>query len=529
VQRVIHDDTVCNVGVADAQEGTMAQLTDSPAEPWAGRPPPTEIGRDRRSAGDRLAWQVLWVLMTSYAIVFTAMALARLDTFRQGFDLVSYVQPIWNTSQGRPFEQSVYAGTRTILGVDLFLIEGLLALPYALAPSYATLFIILASVTALGGLAIFLMAREQPLSGLAALLAAGLYLANFTIQSVTPYEFRPRLIAATALLFAFYFQQRGQTLAFWLAAVLALSVRLDVALSVAMLGLVGLVMRRPWPVSLAPMVVASLYWLVGMLAIVPALRHGESFLFLFYFAWLGDSPSAIVTTLITRPGYVLSGIVTAEKLRYVLQLLWPVGGLALLRPVLLLPALPSLAINLLAGDRTLLRLDYDYSVLIIPWLVVAAVYAVGDLAHGRGWLGSRLRRWTSAPMHRTVLSSSLLGLLLLATLSQQMALGSPVAQFLRGYRPPDRAAAARQVLATVPAGPVAVTSELAPHLAQRRQIYFFPGNRAYSASLIDNARWVVADRRRTPAERVAVERLIASGNWRRVLDVEDYVLLERLR
>ena len=82
---------------------------------------------------DRWALPTLLLLMAAYVVVFTAMAIARLDAFRQGFDLVSYLQPIWNTSQGRPYEQSIYAGASTILGIDLFWIEGALALPYALA------------------------------------------------------------------------------------------------------------------------------------------------------------------------------------------------------------------------------------------------------------------------------------------------------------------------------------------------------------------------------------------------------------
>ena len=93
----------------------MAHVTtSSPDGRFAAR------GWARGSAGllgalDRWALPALLVLMAAYVVVFTAMAIARLDAFRQGFDLVSYLQPIWNTSQGRPFEQSIYAGARTIL------------------------------------------------------------------------------------------------------------------------------------------------------------------------------------------------------------------------------------------------------------------------------------------------------------------------------------------------------------------------------------------------------------------------------
>jgi hypothetical protein len=122
----------------------------------------------------------------------------------------------------------------------------------------------------------------------------------------------------------------------------------------------------------------------------------------------------------------------------------------------------------------------------------------------------------------------LAGVLLLATGSQQAALGGPLPAYLRGYPPDPRAAAARQVLLALPPdAPVAVTSQLGPHVPMRRQLYYFPGNRAYDAAGVERARWVVADRRRTTNERAAIERLQASGQWRTVLDVQDYVLLER--
>jgi uncharacterized membrane protein len=465
------------------------------------------------------------------------MALARLAIFRQGFDLVSYVQPIWNTAQGRPFEQSIYAGTSTILGVDLFLIEGLLALPYALWPSYGLLFGLLSALTALGGLAVYLIARDVALGRLAALLAAVLYLSHLTLQSVTPNEFRPRLIAATALLFAGWLQQRDRRWLSWLALTIALSVRLDVALAVIGVGLIGLFQRRHWALGLAPVVVGLAYWLLGLLVIVPALRQGQGFLFLFYFAWLGETPGEIVRTLLTRPDFVLAGVLTPAKLLYTLHLLWPVAGLALLRPSLLLPALPAYAINMLGSERTQFDITRDYAVLLAPWVVVAAVLAVADLVHGRTWLGRRLaglvgRRLASSAGRRHALAITLLGLMLVATLSQHLVLGSPVLQYLRGYPAYPRQAGAQALLAQLPAeAPVAVTNLLAAHVPLRRQLYFFPGNRAYPPELVERADYIIGDRRPRDGDRLdeagALDRLLASGRWRLVLQADDYQLLER--
>jgi hypothetical protein len=164
-------------------------------------------------------------------------------------------------------------------------------------------------------------------------------------------------------------------------------------------------------------------------------------------------------------------------------------------------------------------------------VVVAAVLAVGDLAHGRGWAGRAVARLTPTTLRPMLLAVGLLGVMLAATLSQQALLGSPLVQYLRGYPTNPRAAAARQVLAALPPnGPVAVTNVLGPHVPMRRQIYFFPGNRAYSPTLVQGAKWIIGDRLNVNnGERDAIRALIASENWRTVVEAGDYVLLERLR
>lgn len=504
---------------------------------------------------DRLSWPLLGLLLVGFAGLFTAMAQARLSAYRQGFDLVSFVQPIWNTASGRPFEQSIYAGTSTILGVDLFLVEGLIAPLYALWPSYGFLFGLLSTTTALGGLAIFLIAVDATGSRPTALLCSVVYLAHLTLQNVAPNEFRPRLIAATALLFAFWFQQHQRVWPFWLMMLLALSVRLDVALVAAMLGLYGLLQRRHFSLSVLPAAVGILYWLVGLLVIVPLLRQGAPFHFLFYFGWLGATPGEILMTLLTRPDYVLAGILQPAKLLYLLQLLWPVAGLALLRPTALLPALPSLGLNLLGSDPIQYSIVRDYSVLIVPWVMVASILTIGDLAAGRHWLQRRLgptisqrRRPRHQPADRAAarpgglpighsgsrarIGLALVALMLVATASQHALLGSPLIPFLRGYPPYPRASAAQQILAQLPpTAPAAITNLLAAHVPLRRQLYFFPGNRAYASTLIQQADWIVGDRRAqsTLDEAGALDRLVASGAWRVVAEADGLVLLERIR
>jgi uncharacterized membrane protein len=530
------------------------------------------------------ATAALAALIVLYTAAFTGLNFHRLAALRQGFDFLVYHQPIWNTVHGRPFAQSMYAFAPTHLGVDLVLFELWVAPFYALWQSPASLFLLISLGAGLGALPLFLIARDRTGSALAGLGWAALYLVFLPVGAITLSEFQPRLFAATALLGAVWFARHGRPVAFWLCLLLALSVRSDVGLVVGCLGLFFLTERRSWPYGLAPALAGFGYWAAAVFLIVPALADGHGFLWRVNYAWLGAGSGAIVRRIVTDPLYVAGGVLTLEKGRYLAQLLWPLAFLPLLRPRLLLIPAPILALNLLSEEPVQFDLFHQYQALIVPFLFLAAIDGLADLqgadpANRRRrlvplraaaigavvlllpvWpgddasrnglhpgaafvlvpltllailaaplgLATLLRRATFRGPRATVPA---LGVLLGLMLLQHLALGqgSGPLQFLKRPGPSPDLPAAQRIIARVPAdAPLAVTSQLGPHVPLRRELYYFPGNDSYDPALVERARFVIGDRRREDgAEERAIRRLVEGGRWAVVAEEGRFVLLER--
>ncbi|HEX5502133.1 MAG TPA: DUF2079 domain-containing protein [Thermomicrobiales bacterium] len=559
---------------------------------------------------------LLAALVVLFTIVFTVINIWRVVALRQGFDVLFYEQPIWNTANGRWFQQSMVGFAPTQLGQDLVLFELWVAPFYKLWPSHDTLFALVSLGAGLGALPVFALARARHRSALAGFGWAVLYLAFLPVDSITVWEFQPRLFAATALLFAFWCYRRERPALFWLCLVVAITVRADVGLVVGCLGLYTLLERRTWRYGWGPAIFGFGYFVVTVYLIVPAFAHGSAFHWAINYDWLGTNTRAILATIVRHPLYTAEGVVTLEKARYLAQLLWPLGFLPLLRPRLLLPALPILALNLLSDRAVQFDLFHSYQALIVPFLFLAALEGLADLceadpqdaAWGRragrlrrsavlivaalvalvlflpwpgtadsrngihhalaplvaltlvalvavpAWLGAaalasravgqsggdesgsravgqsgsrvetgravRLRAWPAAP----VVLVALLGLMLL----QQVMMGSEVVHFLKDPRPSPRLAAGEQLIREIPPdAPLAVTSQLGVHVPLRRDLYAFPGTDLYDPALVQRARYILGDRQRSPEENAAIDRLVASGQWRVVDQRAGFVLLER--
>lgn len=521
---------------------------------------------------------LLSALIVLFAGAYTAINIWRIGVLRQGFDVLFYEQPIWNTVHGRPFAQSAVAIAPTDLGLDLMWFELWVAPVYALWQSPVTLFTLVSVGAALGALPVFLLARERFGSRVVGLVWSLLYLAFMPVGSIAVWEFQPRLFSATALLFAVWWYRRGRLTLFWIAVALALSVRSDVGLAVGALGALILLERRAWRLGLATLIVGFGYWVLAVYVIVPALSGGGRFHWQVNYAWLGATSGEMLRTMLRRPLYVLNNTFTLDKMRYLAQLVFPLGCLPLLKPRWLVPALPILALNLLSDRAVQFDIFHQYQALIVPFLFLASIHALADLLEASGrravalrtllavsvlavavvllpvWPGNATSRnalnHTFAPLIWVTLATIVAvpviggllrqrapapraavgvgGVLLFLMALQHVLMGSEAVRLLKQPRPSPRLPAARAVVAAVPAdAPLAVTSQLGIHVPLRRELYAFPGNDLYDPALVQRARYVLGDRQRSPEESAAIDQLLTSGSWRLLREEGGFVLLER--
>ncbi|MCB0188000.1 MAG: DUF2079 domain-containing protein, partial [Caldilineaceae bacterium] len=429
---------------------------------------------------------LLGLAICVYAVGFSYLTLNRYAAFEaRALDLGNLHQTVWNTAHGRPFAMTNQPDTvnRLSLHVEPILLP--IAALYWIHDGPETLLILQSIVVALGAWPLYALALYRLDNRWLALALSLVYLLNPTIQAANWLEFHPVTLAPTLLMAAFYFLVTRRNGWFIFFALLAASCKEEIGLLLFMMGLyAALMLRRPrlggWIMLLA------LSWsLVAVLGIQNHFAAGN--IHWGRYDYLGATPLAKVMALFTQPGLVWQQLQSADAGGYLFRLLWPVGFVALLAPEILLLALPSLAINLLADFPPMHEVyTLIYAAPILPFVMLATVEGIGRVAGcctSAAFVGARYlmpRRMHQSNQMRHILRPVTLQLLVFVAL-----VGAFIAQWQHGYLPGggnyehytvsdhDRRAAA--IMAQIPAdAKVSAQDKLDPHVAGRETVYIFP-------------------------------------------------------
>jgi uncharacterized membrane protein len=424
---------------------------------------------------NRVSWEgvAVWAFIALYIAFFGTLTILKHDAFQTtAFDLGNVDQAVWNTRHGRPLAMTNIEGLSNRLGTHVEPILLPITLLYFVWSDPRALLILQTVVIALGAWPVYLLANGQmgkwangQTPSTLALTFAFVYLFFPALQSANMFDFHAVALAPTLFLFALYFLETERWGWFALFAVLTMSCKEDMPLLVAMLGLYALVVRRNWRrnwrVGLATIAVAGAWFVAAVGWIMPHFDTQAVSPFANRYAWLGDGPAQMAVTLVTRPGLVLSHILTAENLAYLRDWLAPGAFLSLLALQVLVLAAPTLAINLLSTEGTMHQLEgFHYGVLLAPIAVVSAAY-------GAAWLMRRLPRFRQLPL---LLGA---GVLIAALLYQRGHGYTPLAVDFRGTWPQVTAhdRLGQEMARTIPANAsLAALPYLNPHASQRQQL-----------------------------------------------------------
>lgn len=440
---------------------------------------------------EALAPRLLAVMILLWIAVMFVASYYKYETLGQGYDQVDYEQGIWNTLQGRVMEDSRFNFTGSVFGMDWMPMLLFFVPVYALFPSPHVLFFLQIVGSALGAVPVYWLARDRLGVKLAAVGAAVAYLLYPTLLHTALNPFQVRLFALTLLLFGFYFYERGNWQLFLACALMSMLARTDVALVVMMFGLYGLLTRRRWQFVVPPLIVGLGYFALSTFVITPSFAYAGALTppppgtqldmscwpcgmspQLAYYSHLGRTGPEILQFVLLHPLDALNKAVIepgllGPKLMYLLNLLVPLGLLPLFAPKPIVLGLPVIALNLLSLRGSQIDLESHYSLLLIPGLVVAAIYGASNL---RNWFAGRDRNRAD----RRVLQLGGVALALWA-LVMTAFYANPVVRVIRFHESPARVQAANELVAMLPPdAKVAVTSKLAPQLLPRRYIYNFP-------------------------------------------------------
>lgn len=404
--------------------------------------------------------------MVLYALFYSYLTVTRYAAFEaRALDLGNLHQTVWNTANGRPFQMTNQPGTvnRLSLHVEPILVP--IAALYWLHDGPETLLILQAVVVALGAWPLFALARLRLRNDWLALILALVFLLNPTIQAANWLEFHPVTLAPTFLMATFYCLLSGSTGWYVVFAVLAASCKEEMGLLLFMIGLYACCWQRRWRLGLVTMVLALSWSLLAVLGIQQIFADGN--IHWGRYDYLGATPLAKVLTLLTHPTVVWAQLQQADALGYLYRLLLPVGLVALVAPEVLLLALPSLAINLLADFPPMHQVyTLIYAAPIVPFVMLAMVEGLRRLGQWR--IGHRRGRAVQ-------IAAATLWVCGAAIYSQVQHGYLPGGGNYRLYTVSEHDRRAAQIIAQIPAdAKVSAQDKLDPHVAGRPVIYIFP-------------------------------------------------------
>jgi uncharacterized membrane protein len=454
----------------------------------------------------------------AYAAGFAALSVLRHRAFMTGrFDLGNMVQAVWWTAHGHPLQMTNLHGeqiSRLAAHVDPIL--ALFGPLWWIWPSPDLLLVTQALAIAAGAWPVFLLARKHlgsPRAGLGFALAYLLYPATGWL---TLNEFHPVALATPLLLYAFWYLDNDRLLAFALCAVAAAACKEEIGLVAAGFGIWYAIGRRRW---LAGTAIAGLGLAWSAIAIAVVIPHfhatGESDFYGRY-SEVGGSAGGIVKTAFTHPLRILDAAFSARDLRYLLELTAPLAALCVLAPLVLVAALPELAINLLSATTTQTSIHFHYTAGLIPPLVIAAVFGA-----------KRVGRW-AVPVAALVVLAALVGNYRLGPIPGWRHVPGGETFQATAARVTDHDRIAERALALIPkSAVVSATNTLGAHLSARRRVLSFP--------FVQDATWIAADETQpgyadryapvpTAVELAALRR---NPDWRLVFEQDGVLVFNR--
>ena len=385
------------------------------------------------------------------------------------------VQAVWSTAHGHPLEMTDLHGdqiSRLAAHVDPILV--VFAPLWWIWPSPDLLLVAQAIAVALGALPVFWLARKHLGSAHAALGFALAYLLYPATGWLTLNEFHPVALATPLLLFAFWYLDEDRLLPFARAG----------DRSCGLQG--GDRARRGRLRHLVRALTQALACRRGDRrrgralgrdrdrGRDPALQRGRESDFYGRYSEVGGSAGGILKTALTHPLRIVEAAFSARDLHYLLELVAPLAGLCLLSPLVLVAALPELAINLLSSTTTQTSIHFHYTAGLIPPLIIAAIFGA-----------KRLSRWL-LPIGAVVVLAALIGNYRLGPIPGWRHLPGGQQFQATAARVTAHDRIAERALDLIPSGEVvSATNTLGAHLSARRRVLSFP--------FLEDAQWVAAD------------------------------------
>jgi uncharacterized membrane protein len=361
----------------------------------------------------------------------------------------------------------------TVRGLDVWghhvnLIAYVFAPFYWLGAGPEFLYVVQNVSIALGALPVYLIAKNRLATPWVGLLFAAAYLLYAPTQWISWINFHPEALVITPFLFAWYFFLRRWRAWYWVAVAVVLLMRdEDAALAVAMMGIVILIATRHGDtrradvrMAVATTAIGVFWYLVSTKLVIPHFNQGQPPFYLsWFFAHYGGNFGGIVETIVRHPDRLVSDAIQPDRIRFYRDLSLPLAVLAIMSPLHLLMAAPTMLASIITSQAVARQIQYQYTSVMIAPILIASIEGA-----------RRLWRFTRV---RIVI---VLALLACAYVSNVAWSPSPIGNAYGVWRRNDVHTEALRAAVDVVPDNASVTSSfnVGPHLSRRRESYDWP-------------------------------------------------------
>lgn len=319
---------------------------------------------------------LIYLISISSLILFIASSTRHILFQSTAFDLGIFDNGVYLISQGK----NPYITFRElhILGDHAAFILYPLALFYIIYPTVYWLFAIQAISLSLGVLPIWYLAKLANLKESQANTVALVYLLYPLIFNVNLFDFHPEVIAIPAIFWAILASKLNKLWWFCTAIIIILSCKAVLSFTVIALGIWLLICEQKKSYGIIAIITGISWFIIATQIIIPNFS-GEEAAAVGRYSFLGDSVLEIAKNLILKPQIILSYLFTLANLEYLLLLFVPViWGLSWQSLTNLIPAIPTLFLNLLTDYQPQKDLVHQYSLAIVPFLILTVIASLKE-------------------------------------------------------------------------------------------------------------------------------------------------------
>lgn len=412
-------------------------------------------------------------LIIFFFLLYSAWSINRHLHFQtDAVDLGIFDQVIWKYSHFQAPLSTVKFGTfpgANILGDHFHPLIALLAPLYWLWGNVSMILIAQALFVAIGAWPIYQLAQDKFKKTYFSLSLAFAYLGFIGVQTLIDYDFHEIALGLPVFAFAILYLHRRNYRKYFIFIILAIFIKEDLPLYIAMLGVYAIIRLRSYKIGLITIGLGLVGYFTITTWIIPYFKK-DIFAYEHLPPEIGKSGLDLIKTAVTNPFLVAKAAFYDGdhiKIRTSFNLLGSFSFLPLLSPVSLILTLPNITERFLTTLMQRWIIRFQYSAILAPIFALATINAVGNII----WIWDRFK--LNRKLKNYVLPSVSV-LIVISTVYFTFRNNGPLERMLnpQSYQLTSEERANFELLRKIPNNvSVGAQSSLLPHLSQRNEIY----------------------------------------------------------